>query len=76
MTAYSKLVDTKAHTPVFNAGRFNPLTQKKINTVICHLLQQGGFNQGNYASHSFRIDATTTAAAAAGLPAWMIKALG
>ena len=46
--------------------------------MICmlpYLFQQGGINQSNYASHSFRIGAATTAAAA-GIPAWLIKTLG
>ena len=40
--------------------------------LLCHLLQQKGVNQINYASHSFIIVAATTAAVA-GLPAWLIK---
>ena len=39
------------------------------------MLQQGGLNHVDYSSHSFRIEAATTAAAA-GLPPWLIKALG
>ena len=49
---------------IFSAGRFNPLTQKQLNAVSQHLLQQAGFNHVNYASRSFRIGAVTTAAAA------------
>ena len=76
MTCYFKLLNgTNAGTPVFSAGRFHPLTQRKLNIVIRHLLKQGGINQLNYASHNFRIGAATTAAAA-GLPAWLIKTLG
>ena len=61
--------------PVFHAGRFQPLTQKKLNGILRCLLQQGGVNQADYASHSFRIGAATTAAAA-GIPAWLIRTLG
>ena len=75
MMTYSKYVDTTPNTRIFEAGRFSPLTQQKLNTELRHLLQQGGFNHENYASHSFRIGAATTAAAA-GLPAWLIKTLG
>ena len=76
MVSYSQLVgNTMNCSPVFNAGRFSPLTQKKLNAVIRHLLHQGGINELSYASHSFRIGAATTAAAA-GLPAWLIKTLG
>ena len=39
------------------------------------LLQLAGYDQHSYASHSFRIGAATMAAAA-GLPAWLIKAMG
>ena len=75
MTAYAMYVDTSSNNPVFKAGRFNPLTQKKLNRTLRNLLQQGGFNHINYSSHSFRIGAATTAAAA-GLPPWLIKRLG
>ena len=75
MTAYAMHVDTSSDGPVFKAGRFNPLTQKKLNRTLRNLLQQGGFNHINYLSHSFRIGAATTAAAA-GLPPWLIKKLG
>ena len=74
MTAYAMHVDTSSDGPVFKAGRFNLLTQK-LNRTLRNLLQQGGFNHINYLSHSFRIDAATTAAAA-GLPPWLIKKLG
>ena len=46
-----------------------------VTRVIRQLLSQAGLNYMDYASHSFRIGAATTAAAA-GLPAWMIKSLG
>ena len=74
MTAYAMHVDTSSNNPVFRVGRFNPLTQKKLNKTLRNLLQQGGFNHINYLSHSFRIGAATTAAAA-GLPPWLIKRL-
>ena len=51
------------------------LPNSNSNKAICHLLQKKGIDQINYASHSFRIGAATTAAAA-GLPAWLIKTLG
>ena len=46
MTAYAMHVDTSSNNPVFKAGRFNPLTQKKKkkpNRTLRNLLQQGGF---------------------------------
>jgi len=60
---------------IFQAGIFNPLSCVMITRVICQLLSKAGLNYMKFASHSFRIGATTTAAAA-GLPAWMIKSLG
>jgi len=48
MDSYAQLVDNAMiNTPIFSAGRFNPLTQNKLNKVICHLLQQEGINQTN-----------------------------
>ena len=76
MTCYHNLVrHTDAADQVFKVGRFQPLAPNTVNEVLCYLLQQGGINQANYASHSFRIGAATTAAAA-GIPAWLIKTLG
>ena len=75
MITFSRYVDTTHDTPIFKAGKFNPLTQRQLNAVLRHLFQQAGFNHINYASHSFRIGAATTAAAA-GLPPWLIKTLG
>ena len=59
----------------FSAGVFKPLTRPKFTEVVRQLLTRAGKDPGNYASHSFRIGAATTAAAA-GLPSWSIKALG
>ena len=76
MNCYRTLVGSpNTDDPVFKAGQFNPLTQNKVNKVLRHLLQQSGINDGNYASHSFRIGAATTAAAA-GIPGSLIKVLG
>ena len=75
MTVYAMRVDTAHNKPVFQAGRFNSLTQKKLNAILRNLLQQANVNHVNYSSHSFRIGAATTVAAA-GLPPWLIKALG
>lgn len=73
---YSALITNKLpSSPVFSAGQFSPLSRTKLNTVLRNLLQQAGVNQSCYASHSFRIGAATTAAAA-GLPSWLIQKLG
>ena len=61
--------------PLFNSGRFAPLSSVHITSVVCQLLQGTGVNQAHYSSHSFHISAATTAAAA-GLPASLIKTLG
>ena len=53
--------------PLFNGGRYSPLTRQHLTSALRHLLQNTNFNQQQYASHSFRIGAATTAAAA-GLP--------
>ena len=76
MTVYARQVETSSNNSVFRAGRFQPLTQKKLNRILRNLLQEGGLNHVDYSSYSFRIGAATTAAAAAGLPPWLIKALG
>ena len=51
------------------------MSSSAVTRVIRQLLLQTGLNFTEYALHSFRIGATTTAAAA-GLPVWMIKSLG
>ena len=76
ITCYCNLVHhTDATDQVFKVGRFHPLMLNTLNEVLRYLLWQGGINQANYASHSFRIGATTTTAAT-GIPAWLIKTLG
>jgi len=49
-----------------------PLTNTSLNKVLRILLKNAGLDQWQYASHSFRIGAAMTAAAAR-IPAWMIK---
>ena len=44
------------------------LHTEKLNEILCCLLQQDVINKEDYASHSFRFAAATTAAAA-GIPA-------
>ena len=61
--------------PLFNGGRFAPLSRVQVTSAIRQLLQGTDVIQSHYSSHSFRIGAATTAAAA-GLPATLIKALG
>jgi len=63
MTYFSMLAD------------LSPLTNTSLNKALCILLKNACFDQSQYASHSFRIGAATTAAAAR-TPAWMIRTLG
>ena len=45
-----------------------------MTNTLCRLLNQAGYDSQLYSSHSFRIGATTSSAAA-GLPPWLIKTL-
>ena len=51
------------------------LTRSSLTKELRFILHQCGFSSNNFYSHSFRIGAATSAAAA-GLPAWLIKVLG
>ena len=59
---------------LYCGGRFNPQSRKQLARALRMLLQLTGYDQNSYASHSFRIGAATTAAAAS-LPTWLIKAM-
>ena len=52
-----------------------PLTKQVLTNKTRQLLNLSGFNASNYAGHSYRIGAATTAAEA-NLPSWLIKTLG
>ena len=56
-------------------GCFSPLSRANVTTTLRQLLHGTNEEPVNYASHSFRIGATTTAAAA-GLSPALIKTLG
>ena len=58
---------------IFTSGK--PLTKQNLTFETRKLLNQAGFNAANYAGHSYRIGAATTAAKA-NLPSWLIKTLG
>ena len=51
------------------------LTRSRLTKELRSILQQCGYQSNNFYSHSFRIGAATSAAAA-GIPAWLIKVLG
>jgi hypothetical protein len=61
--------------PLFQFESGTPLTRATLTSHLRSLLQQQGLDETLYASHSFRIGATT-AAGSAGLPTWLIKTLG
>ena len=67
--------DVTPSAPLYQAGRFHPLSRAAVTNTLRQLLKQAGIDHPHYSSHSFRIGAATTAAAA-GLPAWLIKNLG
>ena len=58
---------------IFQSGVY--LTRAKVTSTLRTLLQRLSIPTELYASHSFRIGATTTAAEA-GLPPWLIQTLG
>ena len=61
--------------PLFNGRRFSPLSLANVTTTLRQLLHGTDEEPVNHASHSFRIGAATTVAAA-GLPPALIKTLG
>ena len=67
--------DVTPSASLYQAGRFHPLSCAAVTNTLRQLLKQAGIGHPHYSSHSFRIGAATTAAAA-GLPAWLIKNLG
>lgn len=67
--------DVTPSTSLCQAGRFHPLSRAAVTNILRQLLKRAGIDHSHYSSHSFRIGAATTAAAA-GLPAWLIKNLG
>lgn len=58
---------------VYSSGAY--LTRPKLTSETRLLLAKGGLDSSEYAGHSFRIGAATSAAAA-NLPPWLIKVLG
>ena len=61
--------------PLYHRGHFDLLSQEQLTRALHNLLQLSGYEQNHYASHSFRVGASTTAAVA-GLPTWLIKTMG
>ena len=61
--------------PLFQFSDGRNLTRVSLTNNLSALLHICGMDSTQFASHSFRIGATTTAAAA-GVPDWLIKVLG
>ena len=72
---YLLFITAQPHKPLFRFLDGTYLTRDSFTIHLRSLLQSLGVDPATYASHSFRIGAATTAAAA-GLPDWQIQAMG
>ena len=72
---YMVLHRNQPSSPAFMFEDGSYLTRQRFTASLRGLLVAAGFDPDTYASHSFRIGAATTAAAA-GLPDWQIQAMG
>ena len=72
--SYRAIHQHRPSSPALTFQDGSLLTRQRL-TVLQELLLHAGFDHDKYASHSFRIGAATTAAAA-GLPQWQIQAMG
>ncbi len=75
MENYLALRPTTLVGPLFVNSLGKPLTKQELTRKTRQLLSQAGFQASNFAGHSYRIGAATTAASAK-LPSWLIKTLG
>ena len=75
MHTYYKVRGFCSEAHLFVLADILPLTRPAFVTMLCVVLGKLGLDLTLYAGHSFRIGAATTAAAA-GLPDWLIQALG
>ena len=73
--ALLQLTPSTPASPLFSFEDRSYLTRPRLTTALRSLLLTAGLNPDHYASHSFRIGAATSAAAA-GLPDWQIQAMG
>ena len=62
--------------PLFTFTNGKWLSRASLTRELRSTLQGCGLPADHYFTHSFRIGAATTAAAAAGVPPWLIKVLG
>ena len=76
LSKYLSLLPTSnPEVPLFQFADGRYLTRSKLTECIRELLAASGHSPMLYASHSFRIGAATSAAAA-GIPDWLIQTLG
>jgi len=76
MKDYILQAQPPASCPLFTFSQSGSwLTHSSLTKELRFILQQCGFLSNNFYFHSFRIGAATSAAAA-GIPAWLIKVLG
>ena len=75
--AMTKYLDTTTHNnkPLFIFCNGSYLTRSSLTSILRALLGRSGIDISRYSSHSFRIGAATTAAAA-NIPDWLIKVMG
>ena len=75
--AMKTYLQDRANTPgpLFQYQSGTPLTKDALTSEIRSLLAMSGLNPLQFASHSYRIGAATTAASV-GLPTWLIKTSG
>lgn len=67
--------DYSPQSPMFKFKDGTPLSRRALASNLHTLLDLCSLQSNNYNTHSFRIGAATTAAAA-GLPSWLIQILG
>ena len=76
LKTYLSRTSTDHAGPLFCYSNGTPLSRSQFTKELRALLAQGaGINIADYAGHSFRIGAATTAASK-GLPHWLIQTLG
>ena len=76
LKTYLSRTSTDHAGPLFCYSNGTPLSRSQFTNELRALLAQGaGINIADYAGHSFRIGAATTAASK-GLPHWLIQTLG
>ncbi|XP_020607314.1 uncharacterized protein LOC110045991 [Orbicella faveolata] len=76
MKGYILQAQPPASRPLFTFSQSGSWpTRSCLTKELRFILQQCGFPSNNFYAHSFRIGAATSAAAA-GVPAWLIKVLG